>query len=328
MYHSYFEHLIVKRLSDSLTEREQQELDHWLGASEANREIEQEYTSIWNNANRSSLPTMQPFDLDAAFAETMQKAQAPAEVKLAFWQKPVFKVAAAIALLVIGTLAYVGRVNTDNTLIAYGAADKISLIKLPDGSQVWLDHNAELRYPAKFAGNTRPIQLTGKAFFEVVPNQQQAFVVTNSLGASVKVLGTSFSVDDRTHKTTQVMVKTGKVEVTTASNNKHEVLNPGQMATLENDQIILGKINNQSAFDWRSNELIFEEEKLSKVVELLEDRFGVQIEIQNKESLQCEYTARISGKSLEQILDLLCKTFQFRIVRTQPNNYVLNGGGC
>jgi len=68
-----------------------------------------------------------------------------------------------------------------------------SLVKLPDGSKVWLANGSRLLYPDTFTGKTRSVSLEGEAFFSVAKNERNPFIV--SIGESrVQVLGTEFSV--------------------------------------------------------------------------------------------------------------------------------------
>ncbi len=91
-------------------------------------------------------------------------------------------------------------------------------ITLPDGSRVWLNSASTLRYPSRFSGKERIVELSGEAFFEIQEIQgarvsRVPFKVLTS-GQTVEVLGTEFNIsayaDEKETKTTLV---TGKVRV-------------------------------------------------------------------------------------------------------------------
>jgi len=64
---------------------------------------------------------------------------------------------------------------------------------LPDGSRVWLNNASSLRYPTSFTGNTREVELSGEAYFEVAKDAAKPFKVkVNDM--DVNVLGTSFNI--------------------------------------------------------------------------------------------------------------------------------------
>ncbi len=93
-------------------------------------------------------------------------------------------------------------------------------ITLPDGSRVWLNAGSTLKYPSRFSGEERIVELTGEAFFEIRPqagkvgaNKYSPFNVQTA-SQTVHVLGTQFNIsayaDEASTKTTLV---TGRVRV-------------------------------------------------------------------------------------------------------------------
>ncbi|HLZ89344.1 MAG TPA: FecR family protein, partial [Puia sp.] len=67
-------------------------------------------------------------------------------------------------------------------------------LTLPDGTNVWLNAVSSITYPTAFTGNQRRVTISGEAYFEVMKNQQQPFIVQQG-DITVQVLGTSFDVN-------------------------------------------------------------------------------------------------------------------------------------
>ena len=67
-------------------------------------------------------------------------------------------------------------------------------MELADGTQVWLNSESKLTYPARFTGGTREVAMEGEVCFQVAKNEAQPFIVRTG-GMAVKVLGTVFNVD-------------------------------------------------------------------------------------------------------------------------------------
>lgn len=68
-----------------------------------------------------------------------------------------------------------------------------STFNLPDGTKVWLSNNSTIRYPSRFIGRTRELEIEGEAYFEVTHKKRKPFIV--NIGKNrIKVLGTHFSV--------------------------------------------------------------------------------------------------------------------------------------
>lgn len=105
-------------------------------------------------------------------------------------------------------------------------------ITLPDNSKVWLNADASLRFPVRFSGDERRVELTGEAYFEVAKQPEKPFIVVAS-GAEVRVLGTHFNVRSYgEEETVKATLLEGKVEIGTPGNGSKTVLKPGQQATI------------------------------------------------------------------------------------------------
>ena len=94
------------------------------------------------------------------------------------------------------TLQYSDKKN-DNQKIAFNTLSvprggEFSL-QLADGTKVWLNSETTLKYPVRFAGNERKVELSGEAFFEVARNEAVPFLVESG-EQIVKVLGTEFNI--------------------------------------------------------------------------------------------------------------------------------------
>ena len=67
------------------------------------------------------------------------------------------------------------------------------MLCMADGTKVILNADSKIRYPDRFAGDQRLVELEGEAFFEVRKDTLKPFIVqTNRL--KVRVLGTVFNL--------------------------------------------------------------------------------------------------------------------------------------
>jgi ferric-dicitrate binding protein FerR (iron transport regulator) len=117
-------------------------------------------------------------------------------------------------------------------------------LMLPDGSKVWLNAESSLKFPVAFDKNTREVELSGEAYFEVRSirvhdsKAKKPFNVLVRLPsgkqARVEVLGTHFNVSAYNNESS---VKTTLVEgaVNVSEEGRSVVLKPGQQARLSED---------------------------------------------------------------------------------------------
>jgi ferric-dicitrate binding protein FerR (iron transport regulator) len=137
---------------------------------------------------------------------------------------------------------------------------------LSDGTKVWLNASTTMRYPVSFDDETREVELTGEAYFEVHPDAEKPFIVkTNSV--KVEVLGTHFNVkaypDDALSQTT---LSQGKVKVT--SEDKELVLLPDQQANyiLEGNQLSVKNVDASVFTSWKDGKFMYVDESISYIL--------------------------------------------------------------
>lgn len=134
-------------------------------------------------------------------------------------------------------------------------------ITLSDGTQVWLNSESRLRYPAKFASTEREVELDGEAFFMVkgqfsTKGKRIPFFVKTEQ-QTVEVLGTQFNVNGYS---TQSFVKTtlleGKVNI--HATDQKIILNPGQQASTRGNLTKIKTVDAQMEIAWKEGKFNFD----------------------------------------------------------------------
>lgn len=104
---------------------------------------------------------------------------------------------------------------------------------LADGTKVWLNADSKLVYPSVFTGDSRDVELSGEAYFDVKTDAEHPFHI-HTKTQDISVLGTELNVaayEDEVNKTTLVE---GKVAV--ESGGEKKMLKPGQQVILRQAQ--------------------------------------------------------------------------------------------
>ena len=127
-------------------------------------------------------------------------------------------------------------------------------VVLSDGTRVWLNAASTLRYPTSFnGGDSRVVELTGEAYFEVVHNAKMPFrVKTNHL--LVEDIGTKFNINSYTD---EVAVKTTllsgavRVKALTERTVSVELTEPGRQAILQGGDLKMKQVNTDEVIAWK-----------------------------------------------------------------------------
>jgi ferric-dicitrate binding protein FerR (iron transport regulator) len=222
--------------------------------------------------------------------------------------------AAAVVTLVLVTTALYFLNPTVNGFLSFSLQNEVTarghrtFVTLEDGTKIWLNADSRLTYPKSFSGEaTREIQLEGEAYFDVAENKQKPFIVHTS-DIRIKVLGTSFNVKsygkDRTIETTLIK---GKVTIESSTDSKKLTLLPNQQAVFEKESKKLFLEHKDKAIDytsWRDGQLVFDDRPLADIVNELERWFNVTIEVEDRTSLNCHFSASVNNKTLEEVMEL------------------------
>lgn len=187
-------------------------------------------------------------------------------------------------------------------------------LTLADGSQVWLNAGSSLKYPVEFSKDTRQVYLSGEAFFEVTKSIKP-FIV-NAQNVDVRVLGTQFNVSAYTDETklTTTLVE-GKVQVTTESSAKPEILTPHMQATLakETNNFETKTVNTAEFTSWKDGKLEFRNQNLDVVMKRLSRWYNFQYEFKNAQAKDFHFSARINNtEDISTILEMLELTTQVK----------------
>lgn len=171
------------------------------------KEIEDSIKKDWDEA---PLKGILPGDMKERMWMNVQKATIYKRKRNYRW------IAAACAVLLLSVLGYQSfsdrTFSPAATVATKTFPDDIRLLRLPDGTRVWVNENTEIQYPEQFADNRRAVALKGEAFFEVAKDPSRPFIITSG-AITTTVLGTSFNVKAYAGAQPEVHVRTGKVKV-------------------------------------------------------------------------------------------------------------------
>jgi ferric-dicitrate binding protein FerR (iron transport regulator) len=198
-----------------------------------------------------------------------------------------------------------------------------AMYRLPDSSTVYLGPGSTLHYPAHFKGNTRELELKGEGFFEVTPDRDKPFILHTG-AIQTRVLGTSFKVEAVDGQPLVVSVATGKVSVSTPT-KELALLTPGRKITWydTSKQAIAGQANIQVLEQWKTGEMVFEEQTMEQIARELQKRYRVLFVFINKGIADKTFSGTFSSaKPIDKILKTLSIAGRFHYERT--GNRVIN----
>ena len=193
------------------------------------------------------------------------------------------------------------------------------LVTLADGSLIHMNSGSSMRVHAAYE-RERIVDLDGEAYFEVAPAGRPFEVRT--FNGSIEVLGTAFNVrawKSSVDPATVVALQHGRLLLRPAEGAPVEMA-PGEVRRIGGRRATEAAVDTllaRSATAWRNGDLIFRDEWLGVVLEEIERRFAVDIELHSNELMNREITwAERNATDVTAVLDNLCRALGVRYRRT------------
>ena len=311
--------LITRHISGETSTSEEKELKRWLAENPENKRLLDQFGAVWKKLGR--IESVAGIDLDAewnvlesrmAESEKVVSLQPGRKRSASFY---IGRISVAAMLAVVLTVTGIYTVNRFGykTLATMNQSKELVL---PDGSAVTLNHFSSLKYPRKFTGEIRSIQLDGEGFFEVESDPDNPFVI-NTRDVDIKVLGTSFNVNAYSENAAvEVIVKTGEVAVTRHGEVPRTIIlkpgNKGVYKKTEETLEITQEID-KNYLAWKTKSFVFEDQTLLDVSKQLSKVYQAEIIIDSDSLKDARITTTFNDQSLDAILNVLSATLDLDI---------------
>ena len=308
------EDVLNRYFTDRSTMAEAHQVIEWLGT----RKGQQYYNAILDDRiqntklGQTKCPDSDQLDgLQQVYLKIEEKnhSQNSINKKKYYWLA-----AAAVSIIIISVFVFNNTINRNNRVLSTGFGE-IKTLDLKDGSKLILNSNSEIQIK-----DDRKISLKGEAFFIVkhLVDNSPFVVTTNEL--EVKVLGTEFNVNSR-RKETEVILNSGSVQLQMYSNFDTAQLSmiPGDLVSFSEteDTYYKKRVDTETLTSWKNNLLVFDHTMFSKIIVLLEDNYGLEVEVQDMELLELEFTAELPADDVMLLLKLIEKSFHISIIKTK-----------
>lgn len=314
--------IILHYLQENISEEETRILMKWLQENEENKTLFFQTKEIYDLQKKGLYPTEKEIqDSKERLLSKLKKLQDDKEkkyypTKVKRFQLYFFKYIAT-AIIAIGVTLGIQYLLTTDEKIVYTelnieSGPRMGYIILPDSTKVFLNASTKIRFPNKFEEKTREVFLDGEAYFDVVNNEQQPFIVQTSK-QRIRVLGTKFNVMD--YSTDDYAITTlvsGEIDLATTDEtgtfSAPITLQPDQQVfySRANKHVALSNIKTDMNRTWVNKIYHFKNEPLKQIVSRLEKLYGIKINILNKTLENTEFTGTFKlGQELEEVLRII-----------------------
>lgn len=316
--------ILISYLLGEASAAEIKKVDVWRRTDEAYNKRFEAFKLLWETSK--NLEDTQEAGAEASlkrFKEKVAERKVTNTHIIKLKQRNIWMTVAASLMLIAGG-AWLYYNHFIDRQVRFETQGIVKTDTLSDGSRITLNKYALLSYPKKFTGDQRNVTLVkGEGFFNITPNKAKPFIITTGK-TTIRVVGTSFNVKNK-NGLIEVIVETGIVQVTNSWNNAMIALKPGEMALvnpLTGKMIKLKTPDNLYTY-FRSDEFVFKNVTLYRLVQVLNEAYGSHIIIDKSVSKNQIMTGSLKTKdSLDVILNVISIVLKIKVEKT-PNQIIL-----
>lgn len=310
--------LLISYLLNEASDQQRKQIEKWRAEQPANERRFRDFQIIWEQSAGLSFHGKRDAEesLSRLRSRLTQLDETP--ITKSKGRPAWFSIAAAIIVLVSGTWMYTKTLNQEQQI---RSVDQARTDTLSDGSIITLNKKSLLIYPKRFSNGQRLVTLSsGEAFFKIVPNKIIPFIIQSG-HVKIRVVGTSFNVKN-SNNLLEVIVETGIVQVINAG--KIMSLHQGEKGVINTGSGTATKTNNtDQLYKWyRNKEFIADNTPLWRIVEVLNEAYNAHISIGRKELRDLPLNTTFRAQSLDEILDVISRTFKLTIEK-KSNQIIL-----
>ncbi len=301
------EKILLDYFSGSLSAAQQQEVKVWIEETDEHRKIARDVEYIYYASD--TLQTIQSVDSLKALEEVKRRIHSRKGNRPSFWTWAQRIAAFLVIPLLVSTLYFATKEEAGGIVEVRTNPGMVASFDLPDGSKVWLNSHSCLKYPKRFTGANRQIELDGEAYFSVQKDKSRRFVVNTPFHLKAEVLGTEFNME--AYKENNRVVTTlvsGSVRVSFESKNEKEEI----FFMKPNDEISYNTVTKKISLNkpylptmtaWKDGLVIFRDTPFEEALNILSKRFNVEFIVKNDLLYENSFTGSFDGQHLHLILE-------------------------
>lgn len=187
-------------------------------------------------------------------------------------------------------------------------------VTLADGSMVWLNSGTAITYPAGFVSGERRITIDGEAFFDVIGDKENPFIVEAGK-IEVKATGTTFNIDAYSDgKEINVTLVEGELQIKSKTDNSLTALFSGENLKIDinNGSYLKSVVDTYFYTSWQQGIITFSNKPLGEIARDLERWYNVEILFERETIRDIRYSGAIlKNKPIDQVLEILKLTSHF-----------------
>ena len=173
------EELLPRFCEGMTTAAESRLVEEWIEQDESHRKIMNQIHALYLATD--TLHVMKSVDTEKA----LRKVKGRMNKKRISWWEWTQRIAAMLSIKLLISVLWMYQDKDEQQEVAQMVEIKTNpgmttSVVLPDNTVVYLNSESSLRYPSRFVGESREVELIGEAYFDVTKYEERRFVVSTA----------------------------------------------------------------------------------------------------------------------------------------------------
>jgi len=238
--------------------------------------------------------------------------------------------AAASVLIMVALFVIFNR--NDKIISVHNQTEEKMEFSLPDGNSVWLNKNSSIEYPSRIAKKQVKILVNGEVYIEISNLRSQQYTVKAHNAIVIAEALASFNIKSYPDEdNTDISVASGAIKIVEEKYKQGLALlvTQGNYCSVHRSQkLVYASINkNDNYLAWKTGKLIFNNQPLATVMDILDKYYDAKIELENDAIAYCLFSGSFEQKPIEVILNQIQSDLNLKIINT-GKKIIFSGKGC
>ena len=181
-------------------------------------------------------------------------------------------------------------------------------LTLSDGTKVYLNSMTSMKFPVRFTGNEREVELEGEAYFDVAPSDKPFIVRYNNV--AVQVLGTKFNISAYPGEDSHTTLVNGSVRVSMGT-GANCILKPSEQAYIQpgSNEMNVRTVDPSLYISWIDGKIYFKDERLEDIMIYLSRWYDMNVFYAEPSVKNIQFSCNVNRyKEITPFLELLEQT--------------------
>ncbi|MCH2046298.1 MAG: DUF4974 domain-containing protein, partial [Saprospiraceae bacterium] len=242
----------------------------------------------------------------------------------------VSKTLVLVLFIIIPSVTYLLWINTNNSsrlvlpqtpkyFYVENLSDSVKMVEVNPHLTVWLNKEGSIHYPQILHNDHNRIQIKGEAYLEFQQSDTFSIEILAENALVQLKQNTAININAKEHKESiEITVRSGTIQVTdehNAGQGLKLLVTAGNYCSVHRShKIVFAAANrNNNYLAWKTGELVFDHMPMATVSDILEDYYGIEVELTDRQLAYCQFTGTFKNQDLKTVLESLQSSLDFEI---------------